>query len=156
MEDGGIEVRILGPGDEPVLGQRCTGVFDKAANPALTREFLSDAHHHLAVALDAGVVVAVASAVDYVHPGKPRELWINEVCVAATHRRRGIAARLLWVQFEHGRGLGCRQAWVLTNRSNVAATRLYDKVRGVVDADDTDDVHVRPARPVTFAPILCP
>ena len=40
------------------------------------------------------------SAVHYVHPDKLRpELWINEVGVAASHRRRGLGTRLLLAVF---------------------------------------------------------
>jgi aminoglycoside 6'-N-acetyltransferase I len=137
MESDGIEVKLLGPGDELVLSRLASGVFDKAIDPVLTREYLAESHFHLAVAVEGGVVVGMASAVDYVHPDKPRELWINEVGVSATHRRRGVAKRLLGALFEHGRGLGCWQAWVLTNRSNAAAMRLYVSAGGVMDADDT-------------------
>ena len=31
---------------------------------------------------------------------------------------------------EHGKRLGCREAWVLTERSNHAAMRLYASVEG--------------------------
>ena len=55
-----------------------------------TAEFLADSRHHLAVAVDEGRVVGMASAVHYVHPDKPPELWINEVGVAPTHRGLGI------------------------------------------------------------------
>lgn len=137
MEDDRIEIRLLGQGDESVLDRLAPGVFDKAIDPELTREYLAESHFHLAVAVEADVVVGMASAVDYVHPDKPRELWINEVGVAATHRRRGVARRLLGALFEHGHGLGCWQAWVLTSRSNVAAMELYRSAGGVTDADDT-------------------
>jgi ribosomal protein S18 acetylase RimI-like enzyme len=72
------------------------------------------------------VVVGFVSAVHYVHPDKPRpELWINEVGVAETHRGRGLATRLLRAVFEAARRLGCVEAWVLTDRANTAAMRLY-------------------------------
>ena len=132
-----IEVRALGSDDEHVLGRVASGVFDKPVNPALVSEFLADPRHHLAVALDAGLVVGMASAVDYIHPDKPRELWINEVGVADSYRGRGIAGRLLQALFERGRELGCRQAWVLTNRSNVAAMRLYESAGGFTNQDDS-------------------
>jgi ribosomal protein S18 acetylase RimI-like enzyme len=77
------------------------------------------------VALDANVVVGMVSAVHYVHPDKPAELWINEVGVAPTHRRQGIARRMLAEMLEVGRGCGCVNAWVLTERSNEAAIKLY-------------------------------
>src|SRR4051812_19786086 len=120
----GIEARMLGPGDESVLDRVAPDVLDRGIRPELVREFLADARHHIAVALDGSVVVGMASAVDYIHPDKPRELWINEVGVAASHRRRGVAKELLRVLLDHARRLGCREAWVLTNRSNEAAMRL--------------------------------
>ena len=125
-----IEFRILGLGDAAVLDRVADGVFDDAVQPALTREFLGDARHHLAVALDDGVVVGFVSGVHYVHPDKPAELWINEVAVAPTHLRRGIAQALLRMLFDTGRSLGCAQAWVLTDRDNTAAMRLYASVGG--------------------------
>ena len=137
MIPGDIEVRLLGIGDEPVLASIADGVFDHAINPNLLREYLAEPHFHLAVAVDAGVVVGMASAVDYVHPDKPRELWINEVGVAPSHRVRGIAKRLLQALFAHGRMLRCHQAWVLTHRSNAVAMRLYASLGGIAEATDT-------------------
>lgn len=137
VKEDGIEIRLLGQGDESVLSRLAPGVFDKAIDPVLTREYLAEPHFHLAVALEDDLVIGMASAVDYVHPDKPRELWINEVGVAATHRRRGVAKRLLEALFDRAHELGCWQAWVLTNRSNAAAMELYRSAGGVTDADDT-------------------
>jgi ribosomal protein S18 acetylase RimI-like enzyme len=121
---------MLGAGDVSVLDRVAEGVFDGAIQPALAREFLGDDRHHLAVAIDDGVVVGFVSAVHYVHPDKPAELWINEVAVAPSHLRRGIAQSLLRMVFDAGRSLGCTQAWVLTDRDNTAAMRLYASVGG--------------------------
>ena len=71
------------------------------------------------------------SAVDYWHPDKPRELWINEVGVAPAWRHRGVGTRLLQKTLEHARALGCREAWVLTEPDNAAALALYSKLGGV-------------------------
>ena len=90
-----IDIRILASGDEAVLANVAPGVFDHDVDPGLTAEFLRDPRHHLAVALDGPTVVGFASAVDYVHPDKPRELWINEVGVAPSHQRQGLGQRLL-------------------------------------------------------------
>ena len=73
----------------------------------------------------------MASAVHYVHPDKPADLWVNEVGVAATHRGQGIARRLVDALLEHGRTLGCREAWVLTEETNSIARRLYSGAGGV-------------------------
>lgn len=119
------EIRILARGEASVLARVLPDVFDGPVSAPRTEEFLGDHRHHLAVALDDGVVVGMASAVHYVHPDKPPELWINEVGVAAAHRRQGLAQRLLQALFERGRSLGCVQAWVLADQSNTAAHRLY-------------------------------
>ena len=125
-----LEYRMLGPADAAVLDRVADDVFDGEIQPSLAREFLSDARHHLAVAIDEGTVVGFASGVHYVHPDKPAELWINEVGVAPTHLRRGVAQSLLRMLFDAGRAVGCTQAWLLTDRDNTAAMRLYASVGG--------------------------
>ena len=131
-----IDIRMLASGDEAVLGRVAAGVFDHDVDPELTAEFLRDPRHHLAVALEGPLVVGFASAVDYVHPDKPRELWINEVGVAPSHQRQGLGQRLLRAVLDHGQRIGCRDAWVLTSPANGPAVRLYESVGGsdMVDA----------------------
>ena len=121
-----IEIRLLGPDDAPVLERVAEDVFDSPVDPRWSAEFLSDRRHHLVVALDDDVVVGMVSAVDYVHPDKAPQLFVNEVGVASSHHRRGIARRLLDVMLAHGRTLGCTEAWVGTEHDNVAARRLYE------------------------------
>jgi aminoglycoside 6'-N-acetyltransferase I len=121
-----IEIRILGPQDAGILAQIAPGVFDDPIDATRADEFLADPRHHLAVAVEDSWVVGFVSAVHYVHPDKPHpELWINEIGVAATHRGRGLGTRLLRAVFAEARGLGCAEAWVLTDRANTAAVRLY-------------------------------
>lgn len=121
-----IEIKLLGPQDAGVLENVASDLFDDPINFPRTAEFLADPRHHLAVAIEDGLVVGFVSAVHYVHPDKPRpELWINEVSVAETHRGQGLATRLLRLLFEAGQHAGCATAWVLTDRANTAAMRLY-------------------------------
>lgn len=125
-------IRLLGPADAAVLDAVAPGVFDGAVQPRWWAEFLADPRHHLAVAMDDGLVVGMASAVHYVHPDKAPELWVNEVGVAASHRGRGLATRLVQALLAHARSLGCVQAWVLTSPGNEAACRAYERAGGVV------------------------
>ncbi|MBC7791052.1 MAG: GNAT family N-acetyltransferase [Anaerolineae bacterium] len=126
-----VEIRLLGTGDANILARVGHDVFDGPVDPRWTAEFLADPRHHLAIALDAGCVVGMASALHYVHPDKAPDLWINEVGVASTHRSQGIGRRLLDALLEHGRTLGCREAWVLTDETNAVARRLYSSAGGV-------------------------
>jgi GNAT superfamily N-acetyltransferase len=123
-------IRVLGAGDAAVLDRVAADVFDNDVDARWAAEFFADPRHHLAVAVDDGVVVGMASAVHYVHPDKPPELWVNEVGVAPSHRRQGVGRALLEALFARGRELGCREAWVLTDDANAAARGLYAAVGG--------------------------
>jgi ribosomal protein S18 acetylase RimI-like enzyme len=131
------EIRILESGDDAVLRNVAPGVFDNALDPALVAEFLHDKRHHLAVAIDDGQVVGFASGVHYVHPDKPAELFINEVAVAPSHHRHGIGKAVIEALLKHAKGLGCHEAWVLTDRDNHAAMRLYTSTGGEAAARDS-------------------
>jgi len=121
-----VDIKLLGPQDAVVLANIAPDVFDDPIDARRANEFLADPRHHLAVAVENGWVVGFVSAVHYVHPDKPRpELWINEIGVAATHRGRGLGTRLLSAVFAVAQVLGCAEAWVLTDRANTAAMRLY-------------------------------
>jgi len=112
------------------------GVFDDGLDAAATRTFLDDPRHHLAVAIDDALVVGFASGVHYVHPDKPcPELWINEVGVADAYQGRGIGKLLMQALLDRARGLGCREAWVLTDRDNAPAVRLYESAGGTATRD---------------------
>jgi ribosomal protein S18 acetylase RimI-like enzyme len=125
-----VETRILDSRDRAVLANVAAGVFDDAIDPRLADEFLGDHRHHLAVAIDRGQVIGFASGVHYVHPDKPAELWINEVGVSPDHQGRGVGKAVVRALLEHGKRLGCEEAWVLTDNANTAAMRLYAAVGG--------------------------
>lgn len=125
-----MAIRVLGPNDAAVLDNVASDVFDNAIDPRWTAEFFSDPRHHLAVALIDARVVGMASAVHYVNPDKPPELWVNEVGVAPPYQQQGIGKRLLQTLFDHARTLGCSEAWVGTETANVAARRLYARMGG--------------------------
>lgn len=129
----GVQVRILGSGELAVLDRIADGVFDDPVQERWARAFLEDARHHLAVAIVDGVVVGMASAVDYVHPDKAPQLWINEVGVAPAYQRRGIGRLLLDALLALGRALGCTEAWLGTEEDNFPARRLYESAGGTAE-----------------------
>src|SRR5690242_4347068 len=122
--------RLADPRDARTLLAPAHDVFDRPVDSALTAEFLSHPRHHLAIAIDEGRIVGMASGVHYIHPDKAPELWVNEVGVAPSHQGRGIGRRVLGVLLDHGRALGCGEAWLLTDDSNVAARRMYAAAGG--------------------------
>lgn len=131
-------IKLLQPTDASMLEASAPDVFDDPIDLQRAGEFLRDPRHHIVAAIDEGTVVGFASAVHYIHPDKPApELWINEVGVAASHRGRGLGKAIIATLLEHARRLGCREAWVLTERDNKAAMRLYSTSGGAEAPGDT-------------------
>ena len=130
-------IKILTSSDLPLLLNAADGVFDNRVDESFAREFLADPRHHIVVAVVEDVVIGFASAVHYIHPDKPPELWINEVGVADAHQGQGIGKAIMNELLQLGRQLGCVNAWVLTDRSNTAANRLYKSTGGHVADGDT-------------------
>ena len=131
-----VEIRLLGPEDTPLLDQVAEGVFDDPVAPASLRHFLATPNHHLVVARDKGEIVGFVSAVHYHHPDKAApELWLNEFGVAPIHEGQGIGGALLDALLAHARRLGCSDAWVLTDRINERAMRLYASRTEIAPSD---------------------
>lgn len=130
-------IKILSQDDLALLTNIAEGVFDNPIDETFAREFLSDPRHHIVAAIANDVVVGFASAVHYIHPDKPPELWINEVGVTPSHQRQGIGKAIMKVILQLGHELGCKSAWVLTDRGNEPANRIYQSVGGQIGEEDT-------------------
>ena len=113
------------------------GVFDNPVDENLAAEFLDDSHHHMVAAIIDDVIVGAASAVHYIHPDKPPELWINEVGVAPSYQGQGIGKAIMKEMLRLGNELGCKTAWTLTESDNAPANRLYKSTGGKVDGGNT-------------------
>jgi aminoglycoside 6'-N-acetyltransferase I len=130
-------IKILSREDLPLLMNAAEDVFDNPVDESFAREFLNDPRHHIVAAVSDDRVVGFASAVHYIHPDKPPELWINEVGVAPAFQRQGVAGAILAELLKLGRSLGCRSAWVLTDQDNEPANRLYQSAGGRVGSEHT-------------------
>ena len=132
-----IEIKLLGSNDSHSLQNVSEDVFDDPIVEASAREFLEDPRHRLVVALDDGLVVGFVSAVIYLHPDKPGpELWINEIGVAPAYQRQGIGKRLMRAVLQEAKRAGCTEAWVLTERENIAAMTMYRSAGGMESSPD--------------------
>jgi aminoglycoside 6'-N-acetyltransferase I len=120
------EIRWLTAADEAVLDRVAPDVFDEPIDPVRRAAYLADPHHHMAVAIKDGEVVAQVAGVVYRHPDKTPELFIDEVGVTPALRQRGIARALLNEMLARGKALGCAEAWVGTEHDNGPARALYE------------------------------
>jgi aminoglycoside 6'-N-acetyltransferase I len=120
-----VEIRRLGPADAGLLDRVAPEVFDEPIRRDRLAAYLADPTNRMVVALDDGLVVGQVACVLHRHPDKPTELYVDEVGVAETHRRQGLARRMMEDAFAWVREIGCEDAWVGTERDNEAAIALY-------------------------------
>lgn len=106
-------------------------LFDNKIKPHRAKEFLEDPRHHMLVAYNHGKVVGMISGFQYVHPDKDPQLFINEVRVVEEFQSQGIGRDLVKHMCEHGKNLGCVEAWVATDNANTAALKAYEAAGGI-------------------------
>lgn len=125
-----IEIRLLDAGDAAVLDNVADDVFDHAIRPQMAKRFLESPSHFIAVAIEDGTVIGMATANEYLHPDKPVQIWVAEMGVATSHRRQGIGKRLLMRILDMAKDKGYEEIWLGTEDDNVAARALYKSAGG--------------------------
>jgi ribosomal protein S18 acetylase RimI-like enzyme len=125
-----IEVRRLGPGDEAAV-RAARPLFDDPPEPEATQRFLAEPAHHLLVAYDeAGAPVGFVTGVELTHPDKGTEMFLYELGVGESARRRGVGRALVQALADVAREVGCHDMWVLADADNAAARATYARAGG--------------------------
>jgi aminoglycoside 6'-N-acetyltransferase I len=127
------DFRIVALTDETAhhLDAVAEGVFDNEIVPASRDAFIASDNHHMFLAVAEGQVVGMISGVVYLHPDKPRNMWINEVGTGDAWLRRGIATALMKEMLELAERLECEEAWLGTESDNRPALALYHALDAV-------------------------
>jgi ribosomal protein S18 acetylase RimI-like enzyme len=127
--DGGPDIRLLAPGDEDVIRELATD--DGPGDPDA---LLADPRTLMLVAFDGERPVGFVLAHELPRRhGDPAKLFLYEVDVAESHRRRGIASALLAQLAELARERGIRTGFVLTEPDNGPANALYRSAGGATE-----------------------
>ena len=111
--------------DLPAMERAGDKVFDHSIKADRAREFLKDERHHLILAYDHDEIVGMASGFHYVHPDKDPILFINEVGVLEEYQNQGIGREVVRLLCEHGKAIGCKESWVMTDVPNTAARKAF-------------------------------
>jgi ribosomal protein S18 acetylase RimI-like enzyme len=127
----GISIRLLAPGDEGVV--RALATYDGGGDP---EELLADPRTLMLVAFDGERPVGLVLAHELPRRhGDRSKLFVYDVEMAESHRRRGIASALLERLAELARERGIRVGFVLTDEDNVPANALYRGAGGTSSKD---------------------
>lgn len=115
------------------LDHVASGVFDHNVDQKYLSEYMENPSNLLLVAREDETVIGMATGIVYVHPDKPRQLFINEVGVDDAWQGKGIGKALVQALCQAGRNLGAHEAWVATEVDNEPARALYRSTGGVQD-----------------------
>ena len=131
----GISIRRLVPSDENVVRQLAT--YEGSGDPG---GLLADVRTLMLVAFDGELPVGFVLAHELPRRhGDRSKLFVYEVDVAESHRRRGIGKALLERLGELASERGIRIGFVLTDEDNVPANALYRsagaRTRAVVECE---------------------
>jgi ribosomal protein S18 acetylase RimI-like enzyme len=125
-----VNVRRLGPGDEPIVERLAT----REPQTALLRD---ERTIFLVAFDDEGTPIGFVFGYELLRRhGDPSIFFVYEIEVDAAYRGRGIGSRLLRELAQIARARGIETGFVLTNASNAAAMRLYESVGGTRPSDD--------------------
>jgi GNAT superfamily N-acetyltransferase len=136
---GVVRVRRLGPEDAALAAEAVRRV--KKAGPAIAEEYLrrllARPDNLLFVAEEGGAAEGflLAYALDRVDRDR-RMVCLYEIGVAAASRRRGLATGMIEALLCWCREHGVMKTWVVTDRSNEPAMRLYARTGAHPDSGD--------------------
>ncbi len=111
-------------------------LFDHQVHESAVRAFLADDRHHLLIAYVEERPAGFVSAVELLHPDKPKpETFVYELGVDPEFRRLGVATELLRELTRLCRDRGGGEMFVLTDEANEAALATYRKAGGRREPD---------------------
>ena len=129
-----MTIRRLGPGDEEIVVQLGG---ERPLTHALAVDLLADERTLYLVAFERHEPVGYVFAHQLPRRhGDPSQLFIYDVEVNESLRRRGIATALMRELEQISREQGIRTGFVLTNSSNVAAMSFYGSLGGARPNED--------------------
>ena len=118
-------IRRLRAEDAALLDCVAAGVFDDPVDPARVVDYLADPGNLMVLAVAGDTVVGRVAAAIHRHVDKPADLYIDELTVADTHRRRGLARKLIAEVTGWASERGCADCWLAAEAGNTIAQALY-------------------------------
>lgn len=112
-----------------LLARVAEDVFDGEITPDRLGWFLAAPGHVMFVAVEADQVVGQIRGMVHLQPDRASDLYIDNLGVAPSHKRRGIATMLIAALIAWAKAQGCISVWLATETDNDEAIGLYGKLQ---------------------------
>lgn len=100
-------------------------------------KFLSNENNYLIAYIENAKILGFVLAYTLQrYDGRGEMLYLHEIDVVETHRKQGIATKLMNEIKEFKDKNGFDKIFLVTNKSNEAAVSLYESTGGVASSDD--------------------
>jgi len=120
-----MKIITLEKNNAHLLNNIAQDVFDHKIDLNSLQSFLECPRHIMLLAIENDLVIGMVSAVEYFHPDKPSQLWINEIGVTPNQQNKQIGRQLIKQIIEQGKKRGCKYAWLGTDVDNFNAQRCF-------------------------------
>lgn len=121
----GIDIHIINHANMNLLDAVAPDVFDAPIHPQYLDAFCAQDGHFMAVAELDHLVVGQIRAILHFSPDEPPVLYIDNLGVAPTQKRKGIATSLFDATLKWGQAHGAQSYWVATELDNDEANSFY-------------------------------
>ena len=127
VKNGFFSILRAGNGDADLARQAMAEVHGrKPVDQDHISEFLDNPQHYLILALEGERVIGSLMGYRSQHPHRPDpQFLIYEIDVRREYRNRGVGKGLVASFIGEAKEAAAFEVWVLTNRSNEAAMRMY-------------------------------
>lgn len=146
LRSASLRLRIvrIGPADTVRVAEKARPLLDGPADPVALRRYLSDRRNYFLVAWDGEVAVGFlrATALGQILTRRP-QMFLYEISVAESHRRRGVGRRLVERLLRFSRARHFDEVFVFTDPANRAAVGLY-RATGATTETPGDRMYVYP------------
>jgi ribosomal protein S18 acetylase RimI-like enzyme len=132
-----MEFRRLRAGDEPLLADMLMDFRKECTSLTRAGNFLSSGTNYIFACINNHKVIGFV--LGYRLPrfdAQADRLYIHEVGVFKEYKRQGIGKKLMEMTLNLCRDEGLSKAFLITNKSNTAANKLYLGANGNADNDD--------------------
>jgi ribosomal protein S18 acetylase RimI-like enzyme len=121
-----IAIHCVTPDNADLLAKVADDVFDEEVTPDRLGPFLAAAGHVMFVAVEADQVVGQIRGMVHVQPDRASDLYIDNLGVAPSHKRRGIGGQLIAALVGWGEARGCTYVWLATEPDNDEGIGFYE------------------------------